>query len=476
MGAQSEGRSPPFFARLLKEMQYTRCRKRLTTQAISLRNIALPFLSPDDAIVKKTLAGFTLLILVYSLLWLLRQTEAQPSARLRAELRDPSTGRALPGRFYLTDEQGNFKSPPGAVTYQKGAEQHFLADGSFELQLAPGRYSLAAERGPEFLPVSLALRLSSGEERKETLSMKRWIDMNRLGWYSGDLHNHRNVAEIRQLLLAEDLNLAPTLADWVWEDRERSTPPQAAQPVQPVDEIHVFSVLDKEVERLENGPGAVDLLGLKSPIPFQGYRLFPPNDTFCAAAHRQGGYVDAEKILWRDVAALVALGHIDFAGIVYNHFNRHSVELETDRWGMIPKYRPEFGTVAGMPVEHGRLLSLAQLRLSACRFRRERLGCQGFPPGIQPRVCEGGRTLWLRPLVSVPQRRPELCHQRPHAVPDGERERARVRGAFGKGSQSQNSCRGSLVALVGPAGGALSGQGDKGGDRVSKRREAGRRF
>ena len=111
MGAQSEGRSPPFFARLLKEMQYTRCRKRLTTQAISLRNIALAFLSPDDAIVKKTLAGFTLLILVYSLLWLLRQTEAQPSARLRAELRDPSTGRALPGRFYLTDEQGNFKSP-----------------------------------------------------------------------------------------------------------------------------------------------------------------------------------------------------------------------------------------------------------------------------------------------------------------------------------------------------------------------------
>jgi len=350
MGAQSEGRSPPFFARLLKEMQYTRCRKRLTTQAISLRNIALAFLSPDDAIVKKTLAGFTLLILVYSLLWLLRQTEAQPSARLRAELRDPSTGRALPGRFYLTDEQGNFKSPPGAVTYQKGAEQHFLADGSFELQLAPGRYSLAAERGPEFLPVSLALRLSSGEERKETLSMKRWIDMNRLGWYSGDLHNHRNVAEIRQLLLAEDLNLAPTLADWVWEDRERSTPPQAAQPVQPVDEIHVFSVLDKEVERLENGPGAVDLLGLKSPIPFQGYRLFPPNDTFCDAAHSQGGYVDAEKILWRDAAALVALGHIDFAGIVHNHFNRHGVELETDRWGMIPKYRAEFGTVAGMPL------------------------------------------------------------------------------------------------------------------------------
>ena len=38
-------------------------------------------------------------------------------------------------------------------------------------------------------------------------------------------------------------------------------------------------------------------------------------------AHEQGGYVDAEKIVWRDVCALVALDQIDFAGIVHNHFN-----------------------------------------------------------------------------------------------------------------------------------------------------------
>jgi len=34
--------------------------------------------------------------------------------------------------------------------------------------------------------------------------------------------------------------------------------------------------------------------------------------------------VDAEKIMWRDVAALVALGHVDFAGIVHNHFSRRA--------------------------------------------------------------------------------------------------------------------------------------------------------
>ena len=94
-------------------------------------------------------------------------------------------------------------------------------------------------------------------------------------------------------------------------------------------------VLDKEVERLEAGPGAVALLGLRSPIRFDGYRLHPPDSVFCERARQQGAYIDAEKIVWRDGAALAAFGLIDFVGIVHNHFNRHDVELETDRWGTI---------------------------------------------------------------------------------------------------------------------------------------------
>src|SRR5207247_4580172 len=114
-------------------------------------------------------------------------------------------------------------------------------------------YTLSAERGPEFLPVSSTLQLSPGEEHKETLSIKRWIEMNRLGWYSGDLHNHRKPDEMAQLLQAEDLNLAPTLTDWIWEDRQRSSSPVDPNPIQSVDAAHDSSLLRNEVERLESG-------------------------------------------------------------------------------------------------------------------------------------------------------------------------------------------------------------------------------
>jgi hypothetical protein len=255
-----------------------------------------------------------------------------------------------PARFYLDDRAGKAWTPDGATVYVQRGERHFVTKAGFEIELPPGNYNLAAERGPEYRPFRRAIPGRAGKDVTVEVALQRWASMNHRGWYSGDLHNHRRPEDMPLLLQAEDLNLAPTLSDWVWDDRERSAPLPTNDPVRQVDSTHVYSVLDKEVERLKSGPGAVDLLGLRARIPFDGYLLYPANDVFARQAHAQGGWVDAEKIVWRDAAALVALGHVDFAGIVYNHFNRQDVELETDAWGMIPKWRSEFRAPSGMPL------------------------------------------------------------------------------------------------------------------------------
>jgi hypothetical protein len=275
---------------------------------------------------------------------------ALATPRVAAENARLELQTAGPTRVYLTDASGTRRTPPNALAYHKGREDYFIVPGRITVELPPGHYRVHSERGPEYRQVTIEFDLRAGERRQIELNPQRWIDMNARGWYSGDLHNHCKVEEIPSLLLAEDLNLAPTLVDWVWEDSQRSESPATNAPVRSVDARHAYSVLDKEVERLVEGPGAVDLLGLRSRIPFQGYRLYPPNTVFTEAAHQQGGYVDAEKIVWRDIPALVAFGQVDFAGIVYNHFNRQGVELETDSWGMIPKWRAEFQTKAGMPL------------------------------------------------------------------------------------------------------------------------------
>jgi hypothetical protein len=271
---------------------------------------------------------------------------------LRASIVDRASGKPVTARCYLTDPTKQSWSPVGAVNYVKPPERHFIAEGGFQIALPRRKYTLTVERGAEYRPVMREIEIAPGEAREEKIELDRWIDMNDRGWYSGDLHNHRDWREMPQLLMAEDLNLAPTLTQWVWEDglTSKAPPPGPGfEAVRQVDDTHVYSVVDTEIERLMEGPGAVDLVGLTQPVEFRGYRLSPPNDVFVEAARRQGGYVDAEKITWRDVAALVALGHVDFAGIVHNHFNRHGVGTETRRWGMIPKEKPEYDTPAGMP-------------------------------------------------------------------------------------------------------------------------------
>jgi hypothetical protein len=269
--------------------------------------------------------------------------------RLEVVVRDAETNRVMPARIYLTDSKGELHAPPGAITYKKYKEEHFITDGRFRINLPAGEYTLTVERGLEYIPKTVRLPNMTSDQHVD-LALKRWIPLNKLGWYSGDLHNHRKIEEMPQLLLAEDLNLAPTLTDWIWEDRPVSRPPETTEAIRRVDATHVYSVLDKEVERLQKGPGAIDLVGLKSAIPFEGYWLYPPNDHYCKLAREQGAYIDAEKILWRDSPAIAALCPMDFGGIVHNHFNRHGVEVETDKWGFGPKFRPEFGTPAGMPL------------------------------------------------------------------------------------------------------------------------------
>jgi hypothetical protein len=287
---------------------------------------------------------------IWRLMFLLAMLAA---AALLAKAAEPFRLRVespQPARFYLTDAAGKAWTPEGAISYSRGAEQHFLMRGGFEIRLPSGTYTLVAERSLEYIPVRETFEARAGGEKLLRMAPERWIDMNRLGWYSGDLHNHRQPEHMPLLLLAGDLNIAPTLTDWIWDDHPNSEPPETNAAIHQVDATHVYSVLDKEIERLKSGPGAVDLVGLRSRIPFEGDLLYPPNDRFARQAHAQGAFVDAEKIVWRDTAALVALGHIDFAGIVYNHFNRQGVETETDSWGMVPKERPEFHTPAGMPL------------------------------------------------------------------------------------------------------------------------------
>jgi hypothetical protein len=159
---------------------------------------------------------------------------ASSKCRLHVRTLDSSGNQPVPARVYLNNADGILQDPAGSIVYQKYREHHFVTQGEFGIELSPGSYTLTVERGTEYRPWTASIQLLEGEDRQIDARLERWIAMNRLGWYSADLHNYRKIEEVPALLLAEDLNLAPTLTDWIWEDKPISRPPQGGAAIRRV--------------------------------------------------------------------------------------------------------------------------------------------------------------------------------------------------------------------------------------------------
>ena len=258
-------------------------------------------------------------------------------ATVRVRVADDAGGLSVPARASLWrgDEP---LLPPGFSSYSQGDERHFLVSGDFALDLEPGRYRLRIERGLEYVPVEVDLDVPRDTIRP--LRLRRWIHMNGEGWYSADMHVHRDPADIPLVLRAEDLNFVPTITTHVWStDVSQPWKSPSDFPVV-VEPGRLFTANAQEVERIQGGPGAVILLARDLPLPFTGYELYPPAVTYTRKVHERGGLVEGDKPFWVDTFVNAALGEIDFVELNCNHFLPRSVDMDLAPWSHWPV---EFG-------------------------------------------------------------------------------------------------------------------------------------
>ncbi|MCA9444080.1 MAG: CehA/McbA family metallohydrolase, partial [Candidatus Omnitrophica bacterium] len=245
-------------------------------------------------------------------------------------------GQPTPSRILLRDASGETVIPDGRYKYQAS----FVIAGEAVMEVTPGDYSLAVKRGLEYETVETDLDLAAGATTEVELPLIRWVDLNGMGWYGGDLHVHRMVEIIPKLLLAEDLNLCTVQSLWNMESfwKKKKLPEDL---IQEADPTHVFHVLSEEDER---DGGAVMFYNLKEPIPIAvPSRAYPSSLGFIEQAHEQGAWVEEEKPFWWESPVNVALGGVKSTEIVNNHFYEGGI-LNNEAWGRPrdpEKYGPE---------------------------------------------------------------------------------------------------------------------------------------
>jgi hypothetical protein len=328
---------------------------------------------------------------------------------LRCEVVDADTGQRLPCRVYLQSAGDEWFIPQSeakegsAIPYRKqrpdnkeSVEIHAtLSAHPFVFDLPAATYTLSVERGKEYLPHSQQVKVGAEAVRLK-IELRRWINMHDRRWYSGDTHVHRELEELPNIMLAEDLNVAFPLLYWVRDafvspkdSRKGGRDPDAR--VIAVDKTHVIYPRNTEYEiftvvKKRHTLGAFFVLNHQT-ILDQGV---PPVQPIAQRMHREGALLELDKHNWPWSMMLVPIMQIDLFELSNNHvwrtaFGFHSfgdaapeyMKIErTDKgfteWGWIDygfknyyallncgfRLRPTAGTASGVhpvPLGFGRV-------------------------------------------------------------------------------------------------------------------------
>jgi hypothetical protein len=237
----------------------------------------------------------------------------------------------IPFRIHLKDAAGK---PVKVAPINPSWNDHFVVGERAHVGLPEGEYTVEAERGPEYEAWSRTVRVVAAAEKGVRINLKRLVDLKVEGWWSGELHVHRPLADIELLMAAEDLHVAPVITWWnnkdLWEGKE--IPPEL---VKRFDSNRFYHVMGGEDER---EGGALMYYGLPKPLGIRGAtREWPSPVQFLLEAKKTPGvHVDIEKPFWWDVPVWLATGKVDTMGLAVNHMCRSQM-YESEAWG---KARP----------------------------------------------------------------------------------------------------------------------------------------
>ncbi len=262
---------------------------------------------------------------------------------------DGNTGKPVPARVYAIGNNDSTYMADVCLSYERlnygprigYTGRHFTSKGNtFTVHLPEGTAMIKIERGKEYIPLIKIVEVPVNKTTAYEFKIHRWINMTEKGWYSGDLHVHRELKEIPDLMITEDLNIALPQTNWsthgTIQDIDQWLAKADDSGAIRIDNNHIFSVLSNEIERSDVSAVLMHHTG-KTILPVKEYREKGlPNVPLLKIARNSGGYIDVEKPMWPESHIDVAVGKADFVGLANNH-NTYKYYLPEH-----PRFRTEF--------------------------------------------------------------------------------------------------------------------------------------
>lgn len=155
--------------------------------------------------------------------------------RVKLEIRDAKTGRAVPARVGFYDRTGRLPLPSEQAIpvrrftdrirrvwmnrrtfWPADSREAFYVNGDYEARVPAGTYDLVVSRGPEYRLHRQTVDVRADGVSTARVALNRYADLPAGGWYSGDSHVHLQRDQVNDMeawaqIAAEDLHIAHLL-------------------------------------------------------------------------------------------------------------------------------------------------------------------------------------------------------------------------------------------------------------------------
>ncbi len=229
------------------------------------------------------------------------------------------SGSPLPCRVLLKSAEGTCFVPVNATTLKTGRDEWFVSPGRTVVDVDAERLLLRVEHGLEYVRFKEWIDVVS--DTQKTVRLRRWVDMKKLGYLTGENHLHVDSRQLAPMVAAEGLDFGTSLTWWRGPDENRPVPPGDGRT-----RILRFggrrvptSIFDAE---LEYAWGAAYIQNLPAPMPI---RAEPgrPNLDYLKHAAESGAIVHYQGGWSREVLLNALLGYVHTVNICNNNFALH---------------------------------------------------------------------------------------------------------------------------------------------------------
>jgi hypothetical protein len=116
--------------------------------------------------------------------------ECEPAVALVVDVRDED-GTPTMASFIFRDRMGRvYPSPSRRLAPDFFFHPQVYRQSGETVSLPPGTYTVELGRGPEYLIQTSTITVPKTKTRREVVRLKRWINLAKMNWFSGDHHVH----------------------------------------------------------------------------------------------------------------------------------------------------------------------------------------------------------------------------------------------------------------------------------------------